>query len=78
MENRLNRVTRSNIDHYIARLNIEHYKKMLETEIDEITRQTVTRLLAEEHANLIETIPKAIVREAEKDPDQKRAVNGYK
>jgi ABC-type siderophore export system fused ATPase/permease subunit len=75
MENRLNTVTRSNIDHYIARLNIEHYKKILETEIDEVTRRIVTRLLAEEHANLVEVISKAIVHEAEKDPEQKSAVN---
>jgi ABC-type siderophore export system fused ATPase/permease subunit len=76
MEDRLNTVTRSNIDHYIARLNIEHYKKILETEIDEVTRRIVTRLLAEEHANLVEVISKAMVREAEKDPEQKSAVNG--
>jgi ATP sulfurylase len=76
MEDRLNTITRLNIDQYIARLNIEHYKKMLETEIDESTRQIVMQLLAEEHANLVEAISKAIVREAEKDPEQKRGVNG--
>jgi ATP sulfurylase len=76
MEDRLNTITRLNIDQYIARLNIEHYKKMLETEIDESTRQIVMQLLAEEHANLVEAISKAIVREAEKDPEQKSAVNG--
>jgi ABC-type siderophore export system fused ATPase/permease subunit len=74
MEDRLNTVTRSNIDHFIARLNIEHYKKILETEIDEVTRQIVTRLLAEEHA--VEAVSKANVREAEKDSDPKRAING--
>jgi ABC-type siderophore export system fused ATPase/permease subunit len=65
-------------EHYIARLKIEHYKKLLETDIDEIKRQIVLRLLAEEQANLV-----GIVREAEKDldqtekdPDQKSAVNG--
>jgi hypothetical protein len=76
MEDRLNTITPLNIDHYIARLNIEHYKKMLETEIDEITRQTVRRLLAEEHANLVEAISKVFVREAEKDPEQKSAGRG--
>jgi hypothetical protein len=76
MDDRLNTVTHSNIDHYIARKNIEHYKKILETEIDEVTRRIVTQLLAEEHANLVEAISKAIVREAEKDPEQKSAVNG--
>ena len=75
MEDHLNTITRLNIDHYIARLNIEYYKKMLETEIDEITRQIVMQLLAEEHANLVEAISKAIVREADKDPKQKRGVN---
>jgi hypothetical protein len=65
-----------NLAHYIARLNIAYYKKLLETEINETTRRIVTRLLAEEHANLVEAISKVIVREADKDPDQKRAVNG--
>jgi ATP sulfurylase len=76
MEDRLDTITRLNLDHYIARLNIEYYNKLLETEIDETQRRIVTRLLAEEHANLIEAISKAIVREAEKDPDQKVAING--
>jgi len=76
MENRLNTVTHSNIDHYIARKNIEYYKKILETETDEVRRRIVTQLLAEEHANLVEAISKAIVREAEKDPEQKRGANG--
>jgi hypothetical protein len=76
MEDRLNTVTPSNIDHYIARKNIEHYEKILETEIDEVTRRIVTQLLAEERANLVEAIAKAIVREAEKDAEQKSAVNG--
>jgi hypothetical protein len=67
----------------IVRLNIEHFKKLLETDIDETKRQMVKRLLAEEHANLVEAISKAILREAEKDrdqtekePDQRSAVNG--
>jgi ABC-type siderophore export system fused ATPase/permease subunit len=76
MEDRLNTITRLNIEHYIARLNIEYYKKLLETEIDETKRRIVTRLLAEEHANLVEAISKAFVREAEKEPDQKSVVNG--
>jgi phenylpyruvate tautomerase PptA (4-oxalocrotonate tautomerase family) len=75
MEDRLDTITRLNIEHYIARLNIEYYEKLLETEVDETTRRIVTRLLAEEHANLVEAISKAIAREAGKDPDQKRAVN---
>ena len=74
MEDRLNTVER--IVHYIARKNIEHYQKILETETDEVTRRIVTQLLAEEHANLVEAISRAIVREAEKDVEQKSAVNG--
>jgi hypothetical protein len=76
MEDRLNTVTHSNIDHYISRKNIEHYKKILETETDEVTQRIVTQLLAEEHANLVEAISKAIVHEAEKELEQKSAVNG--
>jgi phenylpyruvate tautomerase PptA (4-oxalocrotonate tautomerase family) len=76
MEDRLATITRFYFEHYIARLNIEYYKKLLETEIDEPKRRIVTRLIAEEHANLVETISKAFVREAEKDPDQKSVVNG--
>jgi hypothetical protein len=83
MEDRLDTIVRLNIEHYIARLNIEHFKKLLETDIDETKRQMVKRLLAEEHANLVEAISKAILREAEKDrdqtekePDQRSAVNG--
>jgi hypothetical protein len=70
MEDRLDTIVRLNIEHYIARLNIEHFKKLLETDIDETKRQMVKRLLAEEHANLVEAISKAILREAEKDHDQ--------
>jgi hypothetical protein len=76
MEDCLNTVTRSNIDHYIALKNIEHYEKILETETDEVTRRLVTQLLTEEHANLVEAVSKAIVCEAEKDAEQKSAVNG--
>jgi hypothetical protein len=81
MEDRVD--IRLNIKNYIARLNIEHYKKLLETDIDETTRQIVMQLLAEEQVNLVEAISKAFVREAkkardqtEKDLDQKSAVNG--
>jgi hypothetical protein len=51
-------------------LNIERYKKLLENDIDEPTRQMVMRLLAEEQANLDEAISKAFVREAKKARDQ--------
>lgn len=37
----------------IARLNIEHYRKLLMHETDEIKRQTILRLLAEEEAKLV-------------------------
>jgi hypothetical protein len=47
MEDRLDTITRFYFEHYIAGLNIEYYKKLLETEIDEPKRRTVTRLLAE-------------------------------
>jgi hypothetical protein len=40
------------IERTVTRLNIEHYKKLLENESDEIKRQTLTRLLAEEEAKL--------------------------
>jgi ATP sulfurylase len=76
MEDRLDRIIRFYFEDYLARLNIEYYKKLLETEIDEPKRRIVTRLLAEEHANVVQAISKAIVREAEKDPDQKSVVNG--
>lgn len=36
----------------IAELNIEHYRRVLETTLDERTRMTVERLLAEERAKL--------------------------
>jgi ferritin-like metal-binding protein YciE len=70
------------VETIISRLNIEHYKKLLETHIDETKRQIVMQLLAEEQANLVEAISKAIVSEAEKvrgqtekDLDQKSVVN---
>lgn len=40
------------MDKTVARLNIEHYKQPLETEIDEVKRQTLKRLLAEEETKL--------------------------
>lgn len=36
----------------VARLNIEHYKQLLATETDDVKRQTLMRLLAEEEAKL--------------------------
>lgn len=36
----------------IAELNIEHFTRLLETPLDDQTRQTVERLLAEEKAKL--------------------------
>jgi hypothetical protein len=36
----------------IARLNIEHYRRKLATELDDATRRTVVRLLAEEETKL--------------------------
>ena len=52
------------VDTIVARLKIAHYNKVLETDTDETRRQIVMRLLAEEHARLVEAISKAIVREA--------------
>ena len=40
------------IERTITRLNIEHYKKLLEGETDELRRQTLLHLLAEEEAKL--------------------------
>jgi hypothetical protein len=40
------------LDRTIARLNIEHYRKLLSDEMDEIKRQSVLWLLAEEEAKL--------------------------
>ncbi len=36
----------------IAELNIEHFSRLLQTPLDDQTRQTVERLLAEEKAKL--------------------------
>jgi hypothetical protein len=40
------------MDRTVAHLNIEHFHKLLATEADEIKRQTIMRLLAEEEAKL--------------------------
>jgi hypothetical protein len=40
------------MDRTVAHLNIEHYRKLLTREMDETTRQTILRLLAEEEAKL--------------------------
>ncbi|MGY8676228.1 hypothetical protein Q2941_00185 [Bradyrhizobium sp. UFLA05-153] len=42
----------------IAQLNIEHYSRLLQTPLDERTRGTVERLLAEEKSKLA-NLPKA-------------------
>jgi hypothetical protein len=36
----------------VAHLNIEHFRKQLANETDEVKRQTILRLLAEEEAKL--------------------------
>jgi hypothetical protein len=40
------------VEREIARLNIERFRKLLAAEIDEVKRQMVLRLLAEEEAKL--------------------------
>jgi hypothetical protein len=40
----------------IAELNIEHFSRLLRTSLDEQTRKTVERLLAEEKAKLAELL----------------------
>jgi hypothetical protein len=40
------------MDKTIARLNIEHFREKLSKELDEPTRQTIIRLLAEEETKL--------------------------
>ncbi len=40
------------MDQYIARLNIKHFREKLSRELDEPSRQTILRLLAEEEAKL--------------------------
>jgi len=38
----------------IAELNIEHFTRLLQTPLDQQTRKTVERLLAEERAKLVD------------------------
>lgn len=45
------------MDRSVTRLNIEHYRKLLATETDELRRQTLLRLLAEEEAKLARPTP---------------------
>ena len=40
------------MDRTVVDLNIAHFKRLLATEIDPATRQTIERLLAEEEAKL--------------------------
>ena len=40
------------VDKLVAQLNIEHFRKQLATETDELKRQTILCLLAEEEAKL--------------------------
>jgi hypothetical protein len=40
------------MDRTVARLNIEHYRRLLARETDDLRRQTIQRLLAEEEAKL--------------------------
>ena len=40
------------MDRTVARLNIEHLRRLLATETNELKRQTMLRLLAEEEAKL--------------------------
>jgi hypothetical protein len=43
------------MDRSIARLNVEHFRKLLAVETDEMKRQTLLRLLAEEEAKLVDS-----------------------
>ena len=45
------------MDRTVARLNIEHYRRLLARETDELRRQTIMRLLAEEEAKLTDPPP---------------------
>jgi hypothetical protein len=51
------------MDRMVARLNIEHYEHLLEKETNEIEREKLRRLLAEEREKL---------RKAELDYNRKR------
>lgn len=37
----------------IAEMNVEHFRKLLTTDLDEVRRSTVQRLLSEEEAKLV-------------------------
>jgi len=41
----------------VAQLNIAHYKRLLAQETDEVRRQLLLRLLAEEEAKIAESRP---------------------
>ena len=40
------------MDEEVARANIEHYQLLLKTELNDVKRETVTRLLTEEQEKL--------------------------
>ena len=46
------------MDRTVAHLNIEHYRRLLEKETDEVRRQTLRRLLAEEEAKIADNAPR--------------------
>lgn len=45
------------MDRTVARYNIEHYRRLLAEETDEMRRQMLLRLLAEEEAKLVGNAP---------------------
>lgn len=45
------------MDRTVARYNIEHYRRLLAKETDEMRRQMLLRLLAEEEAKLADGAP---------------------
>ena len=45
------------MDRTVADLNIEHFRRLLATEIDPARRQVVERLLAEEQAKQLASMP---------------------
>lgn len=45
------------VDRSVAHLNIEHYKRLLARETDEMRRQLLLRLLAEEEAKIADSNP---------------------
>ena len=53
------------MDPIVARLNIEYFRRRLAIETDEVTREKILRLLAEEEAKLAAcaTSPEMIARE---------------